>query len=83
MEKDAEDLLKKARKLKRELRAFGRDARAFVRTRPEKPEDELEILESDVLGTVECLLTDDLEPALAKLEELDDLLKRVSVLECR
>jgi hypothetical protein len=81
MEKDAEDLLKRARKLRKELRAFGRDARKFVRTRPDKPEDELEILEGDMLGTVECLLMDDLEPALRKLEELDGLLKRVSVLE--
>jgi len=80
MEKDAEELLRKARKLKKELRAFGRDARDFVRTRPEKPEDELEVLEGDVLGTVECLLTDDLQPALKKLEELDGLLERVSSL---
>jgi len=81
MEKGTEDLLKNARRLKKELEAFGRSARAFVRARPAKPEDELEALKDDVLGTVECLLTDDLQPALRKLEELDGLLERVSSLE--
>jgi hypothetical protein len=81
MEKGAEELLQKARKLKKEVRAFGRDARGFLRTRPETPEEEREDLESDVLGTVECLLSDDLEPALKKLEELEALLKRASLLK--
>jgi hypothetical protein len=81
MEKSAEDLLNRARSLKKELRAFGREARAFLRTRPEKPEDELEDLETDMLGGLECLLADDLEPALRKLQELDALLKRASVLK--
>lgn len=53
MERGAEELLQKARKLKKEVRAFGRDARDFLRTRPEAPEEEREDLESDVLGTVE------------------------------
>ena len=81
MGKEAEELLQKAIKLKKEVRAFGREARAFLRTRPEIPEDELEKLETDLLGTVECLLADDLGPALKKLEELEALLKRASFLK--
>lgn len=81
MEKGAEELLQKARKLKKEVRAFGREAREFLRTRPEVDEDELEKLETDMLGTVECLLADDLEPALKKLDELEGLLKRASLLK--
>lgn len=63
------------------MRAFGREARAFLRTRPEKPEDELDDFQTDILGTVECLLSDDLEPALRKLEELVALLKRAAHLK--
>lgn len=81
MEKGAEELLQKARKLKKEVRAFGREARDFLRTRPEIAEDELEKLETDLLGTVECLLADDLEPALKKLDELEGLIKRASLLK--
>lgn len=77
----AEELLQKATRLKKEVRAFGREARAFLRSRPEVPEDEMEKLETDVLGTVECLLADDLGPALKKLEELEALLKRAAILK--
>ena len=80
MGKGAEELLEKALRLKKEVRAFGREARAFLRTHPEVAEDELEKLETDLLGTVECLLADDLGPALKKLEELEALLKRASIL---
>lgn len=76
MEKRSEELLENARKLKKEVRAFSREARAFLRTQPEVPEDELEDPESDLLGAMECLLMDDLEPALRKLDELEELLKR-------
>ena len=64
--------------MKKEVRAFAREAREFLRLRPEKPEDDLDALETDVLGTVECLLSDDLGPALKKLEELDGVLKRAA-----
>jgi hypothetical protein len=81
MERSADDLLlQQARKLKKELRAFGRAARGFLRTRPPKAEDDLDDLEADVLGTVECLLNDDLGPALKKLEELEVLLEKASPL---
>ena len=81
MEKGTEDLLRQTRKLKKEVRAFGREAREFLRKHPEVPEDEVEKLETDVVGTVECLLSDDLEPALKKLDALDALLKRTSLLK--
>jgi hypothetical protein len=82
MEQSADDhLLQQARRLKKEVRAFGRAARGFLRSQPEKPEDNLDNLETDLLGTVECLLNDDLGPALKKLDELDTLLKKASTLK--
>jgi hypothetical protein len=76
METRAEELLRHARTLKKEMQAFVREARDYLRLQPESPEDELEDPETDLLGTMECLLTDDLEPALKKLDELDGLLRR-------
>ena len=77
METRAEELRERARRLKQEMSDFGREARDFLRQQPEAPEDEMEDPETDLLGTMECLLTDDLEPALRKLDELDGLLQRI------
>ncbi len=78
METRAEELRERARRLKQEMSDFGREARDFLRRQqPEVPEDEMEDPETDLLGTMECLLTDDLEPALRKLDELDGLLQRI------
>jgi hypothetical protein len=59
-----------------ELRAFRERMRNLVKELPSGSDEELEedgTLEGELLGMLECLLSDDLEPALRKLESVDEL----------
>jgi len=59
-----------------EIKSFKARMLAFARDLPpvsdEEPE-EAETLEGDLLGMLECLVADDLEPAIAKLESVTRL----------
>jgi hypothetical protein len=76
----AEDLLRQTRLLKSQLSIFGKSAQeVHRRLNGEIPDDEVESMRSpaaNLLGTLECLIADDLKPVLAKLGELDSLLQK-------
>jgi len=58
------------------FKAFMERVRNLIKELPPVPDEELEedgTLEGELLGMLECLLSDDLEPALRKLESLDQL----------
>lgn len=57
-----------------ELRAFAEGMRTLLQELPEVPDDEPEkadTWEAEVLGMLECLLADDLLPAIEKLESVE------------
>jgi hypothetical protein len=66
-------------KLKRsavDLRAFTERMRGFARDLPAGPDEEPDpeaAREGELLGMLECLITDDLDPAVQKLESADEL----------
>jgi hypothetical protein len=66
----------KVRKEAGSLRAFMERMRNLIKDLPSVSDEELEdegTLEGELLGMLECLLSDDLEPALRKLESVDEL----------
>ena len=75
---DKKEFLRPLRRLKLQVMAFDRSGREFLESLPEIPDEELEplTLETEIAGTLGCLLEDDLEPALQKIDELEDLLQR-------
>jgi len=83
--KAAEDLLRQTRLLKSELTVFRRSAReVHRRLNLTIPDEEVEAMRSpaaNLLGMLECLIGDDLNPVLAKLGELDTLLQKDVVAE--
>jgi len=73
-----EDLFRKMGQFRGKLEIFERAARDFLGSLDGVPEAEVEAMvtpRANILGTLECLLADDLEPTLRKLGELDGLLK--------
>jgi hypothetical protein len=74
------DLLRQTRLLKSQLTVFGRSAQeVHRRLNGEIPDDEVESMRTtaaNLLGTLECLIVDDLRPVIAKLGELDTLLQK-------
>jgi hypothetical protein len=59
-----------------ELRAFREKIRGLANELPSVSDEELEeesTLEGELLGMLECLLSDDLDPAIQKLEGVDQL----------
>jgi hypothetical protein len=59
-----------------ELRAFAERMRILIKDLPPVDDEELEeqgSLEGELLGLLECLLADDLVPAIQKLEGVDEL----------
>ena len=66
----------KVRKETGAFRAFMERMRNLIQELPSVSDEELEedgTLEGELLGMLECLLADDLEPALRKLESVDEL----------
>jgi len=58
------------------FKAFMERVRNLIKELPPVSDEELEedgTLEGELLGMLECLLSDDLEPALRKLESVDEL----------
>ena len=78
--KAAENLLRQTRMLRSQLTVFGKSAQeVHQRLNVEVPDDEVEKMRTtaaNLLGTLECLIADDLKPVLAKLGELDLLLQK-------
>jgi hypothetical protein len=59
-----------------ELRAFRDKMRGLLESLPRATDDELEIGETpegELLGTLECLISDDLDPAIRKLQSAGTL----------
>ena len=79
----AENLLQQARRLKEQLAAFDRSARAILRRlNPRIPEPEIEAMRTpaaNLTGILECLLADDFASARRKLRELDRLLRKADL----
>ena len=66
----------KVRKETGAFRAFMERMRNLIQELPSVSDEDLEqdgTLEGELLGMLECLLADDLEPALRKLESVDEL----------
>jgi hypothetical protein len=60
----------------RDLRGFRERIRGYLRELPRVSDEELEAgesLEGELLGMLECLIGDDLDPAIRKLESVDEL----------
>ncbi|HVR96515.1 MAG TPA: hypothetical protein VMW27_07875 [Thermoanaerobaculia bacterium] len=81
----AKELRWQAQRLKHQLAVFGKSARELHRRLDLRiPEEEVEDMRTpaaNLLGTLECLIADDLMPVYKKLEELIDLLNDRSVAE--
>jgi hypothetical protein len=75
---DNERFLHDVRWLKKQVQSFDRSGREFLRSMPTMTEEAYEAStpQAEIEGTLECLLGDDLEPALRKMGELEDLLQR-------
>ncbi len=75
----AENLLRQTTQLKGQMSGFRGSAREIMRSLDKAlPNAEVEAMvtpEANVLGTLECLLAEDFEPALRKLSELESLLR--------
>jgi len=59
-----------------ELRAFRERMRGLLESLPHVPDEALESggsPEGEILGTLECLISDDLEPAIRKLQSVERL----------
>ncbi|MEO6192887.1 MAG: hypothetical protein ABIS20_07750 [Thermoanaerobaculia bacterium] len=59
-----------------ELRAFRERMRGYAMKLPAVSDEDLEAeetLEGELLGMIECLVADDLDPAIHKLETVDEL----------
>ncbi|MFL6262048.1 MAG: hypothetical protein ACJ76Y_20315 [Thermoanaerobaculia bacterium] len=59
-----------------ELRAFREKMRALLESLPHVPDEALEnggSVEGEILGTLECLISDDLDPAIRKLRSVEKL----------
>jgi hypothetical protein len=59
-----------------DLRAFTERMRGYARDLPAGPDEEVEpeaTREGELLGMLECLIADDLDPAVQKLESVDEL----------
>jgi hypothetical protein len=80
---EAADLRRQAREIKAQLAAFGKAAREFHRrldvTVPEVDVEAMRTPAANLLGTLECLIGDDLKPLFKKLDELIALLNDRSV----
>jgi hypothetical protein len=66
----------KLRQAAGDLREFTERIRGFARALPTSPDDEMttEVArEGELLGMLECLIADDLDPAVKKLESVDEL----------
>ena len=66
----------KLRQAAGDLREFRERIRGFARALPTSPDDEVtaEVArEGELLGLLECLIADDLDPAVKKLESVDEL----------
>lgn len=69
----AEELLRKLAGDTRDLREIRERVQTYIDGLPKVSDEELEAqatLEAELLGLLECLVADDLDPALAKLESL-------------
>lgn len=71
-------LLLQTRQLREQVTAFRRSARRFAgslgKAVDDKEVEEMVTPRANILGTLECLVADDLENVLKKLVELDGLL---------
>jgi len=71
-----EEIRQKLRAAAEELKSLRERVQGWARELPEVPDESLEneeTLEGELLGLLECLLGDDLEPAIRKLESVDKL----------
>jgi len=75
---DRRRFLQTLESLKKEVQTFDRRGRKFLRSLPAMSEEAYEALtpQAELEGTLECLLGDDLEPALRKIRELESLLRQ-------
>jgi phosphoserine phosphatase len=74
---EREEFVRRIQRLKAQLADFEQSGREFLRSLPEIPDQDFEeeaTREAEASGALECLLADDLEPALRKLGELEELL---------
>jgi hypothetical protein len=71
------EFLLQLKRLKLQMATFDQGARELLRSLPQVTDEAFEAFtpEASLQGTLECLLADDLSPALQKLEELEILLK--------
>jgi hypothetical protein len=79
----AEDLARRAHRLKSELAGFKRTARKLhAALEPEVSDAEVEVMKSpqaNLLGTLECLVSEDVGPLTMRLDELDALLQEGAI----
>jgi hypothetical protein len=71
-----EEIREKLKGAVEELKSLRERVQGWTRELPSVPDEVLEseeTLEGELLGMLECLLTDDLEPAIRKLESADEL----------
>ena len=72
----AEDVRAKLKDSAEDLRRFLRKMQSYLQELPEAADEALgaqETLEGELLGMLECLIADDLVPAIHKLETVDEL----------
>lgn len=71
-----EEILQKLKAAVEELKSLRERVQGWARELPaasNEPLDDEETREGELLGMLECLLVDDLEPAIRKLESADEL----------
>ena len=74
--KTTEEIRGKLLSAAEEIKSFKERMLAFARDLPQVSDEELEedaTLEGELLGMLECLVSDDLDPAIAKLESVTRL----------
>lgn len=74
---EKEELLDHLRRLRTQVEDFERRGNDFLQGLPYLTEEDFAAStpEAELQGTLECLLGDDLQPALRKLAELEDYLR--------
>jgi hypothetical protein len=71
------EFLRQLKRWKLQMATFDQGAREFLRSLPRLSDEAFEAYTPEAIlqGTLECLLADDLAPALQKVAELEGLLK--------
>ena len=72
----SEEIRDKLLNAAKEIRAFKEKILALAKDLPQATDEELvedETLEAELLGMLECLVADNLDPAIAKLESVMEL----------